>query len=365
MTSKIQNFSMMKYLISQQMVSSNDFRKCFLQIFVFLMVIGTSFSVSADMIILKSGVQFKGKILRKKNGIAAVWLDVLGSDVREIPLDEILEVKKEELDSRAQHTISLMDPRGWGREIRGLKAQLIPLSEEYVIGQPMLFALVLTNASNQIAWYDPQQVAQNNPFTIKDPDGQQLAFLAKSQSTMGYARPLDAQETTVLLESFDITRFYPMVKAGKYTIQHTSFEEWVPHSNILTFEVKPGIPAARDILVSQIFQVISAQQWLITPSSPSYKSQTVSSQKVSVQQLKIFYVPESWELYQGETMELWISPVLLDMTDPEIQKDLLYKSEYLGMTDSQQHVYAYISSPIYAQWPDMKERIAKALKVVF
>jgi hypothetical protein len=339
--------------------------KWFCRIIVFFIFCGMPFAVSADIITLKSGSRFKGKVLRKKNGTAAVWVDELGSEVREIPLADILKVEKEVLAPHVQQILAKIDPSAWGGQERGLQAQLLPLSREYVVGQPMLFGLVLTNASTQAAWYDPQQVSQNDPFTIKDFNGERVPFLSRSRPTVGHARPLDPGESVVLLDGFDISRFYPIVKSGRHTIQHSSFREWIPHSNTLTFDVKPGEPSLRDILVSRIFQAISSEQWLIVPAISFYKSQSKISEKISVHNLEIFYLPRGWEFYQGETMQLWVSPVLLDVTDTEIPKDPLQRSEYLGTTDTQQHVYVNISSPVYAEWPDMKERVAKALKIYF
>jgi hypothetical protein len=143
----------------------------------------------------------------------------------------------------------------WGEPNNGLATQLFPQSEEYVIGKPMKFGLVLKNVSDSVKKYNDSSTSFK-PLIVKTPDNNYPYDKIGPFSTM--VRPdssIDACEIVILFEDRDITDEYLVIKPGKYTAQFRG-GGGLPISNIVEFEVKPGKPNERDFLVSLLINIL-------------------------------------------------------------------------------------------------------------
>lgn len=141
--------------------------------------------------------------------------------------------------------------------IKGVTTKLIPLQQEYILGQPIPFRLEMTNNGSSIVNYDSQQVAVNDSMTIKDPEGQYVPYTSSMFQTLGGSRPLKPGETVILFDQLDIASQYQLAKPGRYTVQFRgqdrAFGEIpIPESNVVGIEVKIEEQGNLSILMDEI-----------------------------------------------------------------------------------------------------------------
>jgi hypothetical protein len=239
----------------------------------------------------------------------------------------------------------------WGEPNNGLATQLIPQSEEYVIGKPMKFGLVLKNVSDSVKKYNDSSTSFK-PLIVKTPDNNYPYDKIGPFSTM--VRPdssIDACEIVILFEDRDITDEYLVIKPGKYTVQFRG-GGGLPISNIVEFEVKPGKPNERDFLVSLLINILPDESWRVAVS----KKRNVSAEQ---KENAFAVVVARGGKMDGIGVMLWQTKTQGAIID---QRHSPPPVEYLGKNNSD---YFYISIPPKAldYWPKMKEDIAKALKL--
>lgn len=144
----------------------------------------------------------------------------------------------------------------WGPTIKDLKTRLIPLQQQFAIGQPMKFRLEMKNDGNSQIMYDSQQVDVNNAMNIKHYSGKIAPYIAGSSQTAGGSQLINPGEIVTLFDQFDITSQYHISEEGEYFFQfrgskgfskleidnETLWEETadIPPSNILEINVQPG-----------------------------------------------------------------------------------------------------------------------------
>jgi len=248
----------------------------------------------------------------------------------------------------------------WGEEGNGYKTQLIPTGDEYTVGKPMPFHLVMKNVSNDIKWFDAQGIS-HPVFTVMGPDGKRVRHKVAPFQTGGGQKPIDTGEIVALFEERDITKEYMIIVPGKYTIQFSegkygmSAADTFPASNIIEFEVQPGQPLNEDILITSLSGIIP-EKCLLTKSWDSNPNGRQPIQGVPIG----IFCPGIHRM-TSETI-LWQTDRTVDITGGEEQTKNVEASEYLGKNDSG-HIYLSVSSKLEAIWPSIREDIIKTLNL--
>jgi hypothetical protein len=172
-------------------------------------------------------------------------------------------IKKELLRRELEHE----DP-----EIRiakfeqGIEFHLTPLSEEFAVGQPMLFRIQMKNKSDDPILYmatGPQSVVTNDPMIVIGPNGKTLDYVDTSYQIGVWPDVILPGETIDLVDTYDVTTQYGIVKPGRYKFQ---FKGW-PHekkpSNIVQINVKPGELSLADSIAKCLSAVLPGG-WTLT-----------------------------------------------------------------------------------------------------
>jgi len=104
-------------------------------------------------------------------------------------------------------------------KLEGVRTQLTPLRDRFVLGEPMLFRLELVNGGNAELQYDDQQVAVNASMCITDAAGRPVPYTAGPVQTGGAPQPAGPAQTVVLFDDLDIARQYAIDEPGRYRVQ--------------------------------------------------------------------------------------------------------------------------------------------------
>lgn len=239
----------------------------------------------------------------------------------------------------------------WGEPNNGLVTQLIPQSEEYVIGKPMKFGLVLKNISDSVKQYDRFDSSFKS-LVIKTPDNNRPYDKIGPYSTQ--EEPfisIAAGEIVALFENKDITEEHLILKPGKYTIQFRSYSKSeLPKSNIIEFEVNPGTPEERDLLVASLLEILPDPNWHVT--APKMRRDRYEGQKV-------VSLGRGFKTKDSTGALLWLTKSPRKIFE---QRQFVTINEYLGKSPSS-YFYIEIRPKALDYWPTMKEDIIKALKL--
>ena len=240
----------------------------------------------------------------------------------------------------------------WGEPNHGLATQLIPQSEEYVIGKPMKFGLVLKNVSDSVKQYDRQEAICVRSLIVKTADNNEIYYKKGFYQTSRGFQKIEPNEIVALFENRDITDEYVILKPGKYTIQFSSVGT-APASNVIEFEVKPGTPDKHDYLISLLVYVLPDANWYAEirniRSAPAGRKEEVISIDL------VHRHPARRSVF----VTLWQTKLPAEVDENKQDTKI---SEYLGKNPSG---YFYLEIPPEAidYWPKIKEDIAKALKL--
>jgi len=234
----------------------------------------------------------------------------------------------------------------WGEPNNGLVTQLIPQSEEYVIGKPMKFGLVLKNISDSAKEHN-RMVTIFKPLTVKTPDNNYPYDKIGPFSTQALQdESIDPCMVVILLENYDITEEYVILKPGKYTVQFRG----KPASNIIEIEVKPGTPDERDLLVATLLSIIPEPNWqVIAPKIPPDKYENK----------KMVVLGRGFKTEGSARAILWLTK---SQEEPFEQRQFVTIDKYLGK-NSLGYFYIQMQPKALEYWPSIKEDIIKALKL--
>jgi len=325
----------------------------------------------ADKIYLKSGKVLEGKLKENRNPMP--WDDwcVGNNDIQVwnngsgqcIPKSDIEKVEKK--FKKPEGIALLANDNNWGEEGNGYKTQLILAGNEYAIGQPMTFHLVMKNIGTDIKWYDNQAIS-HNALIIKDTNGKEAYYKKGSFQTAGGERPIDTGEIIPLFENRNITNEYVIAKPGKYTIQFRggnygmSSDSTFPPSNTIEFEVKAGTSSQDNILISSLLETLPDKKWQLTPrwrrddETPLGRNPVKGSSIEIVRYAKLKVDVVSMTLWQTD------EPSEVSAQQKEGEKKV---SEYLGHSPSGQYYYIHIPLKVEEYWPSVREDIIKALNL--
>ncbi|MFC1599267.1 hypothetical protein ACFL2W_00600 [Candidatus Omnitrophota bacterium] len=334
-------------------------------------------SIFADTIYLKSGKVVEGKIEDPHKDFPwrrAAKIILHTGDSHEIyeyiSRDSIEKIEKK--FKKPEGTALLARQDCWGEEKSGLRTQLIPMSDEYVLGKPMKFSLLMQNVGDSVYWYDKQGII-NDRFIVKDPQGKQAYNKHQPYQTCGYDEPIDRGEINILFENRDIAEETVIINSGEYTVQfsETTFRNVIlPASNILEIQIKQGKPRREDILITSLVEILPSNQWYYyaLEGHKEYISRVMS--RKAIDEGVIVVLNHRDYIGKGEPrIVLWQTEKpakiiriknFLDFLKPEKFRNNVYSNEYLGR-NTLGHVYARIPSFVDKVWPTFREDVTNAL----
>jgi hypothetical protein len=247
----------------------------------------------------------------------------------------------------------------WGEPNNGFVTQLLPQSEECVVGEPIKFGLVLKNISDSLKQYDYNAISYHS-LIIKTADNNEPYFKLSHYQTMEAPRPIGPDGIVTLFENRNITEEFVIIKPGKYRVQFRggrpgSPDLILPASNVIEFEVKPGTPDERDFLISLLANVLPDASWHAEIQQRRRNAPAGRKEEA----ISIILRHPHPGRYAGIIVTLWRTDLPVEVTE---QRQDAKTNDYLGKNDSG---YFYIEIPPEAldYWPKMKEDIAKALKL--
>lgn len=337
---------------------------------IFLIILSQS-NVFADKIYLKSGETVEGKIIDRTESYNPAqdycqdFNDLVvvcdNNSCQCVPKDGILRVEKK--FKKPEGLALLAKDDKWGIPHDGYATQLIPQSEQYIIGKPMKFGLVLKNISNSVKLYDHQGVVFNS-LLIKTSDTNEQYYKHQPFQTGGAGQPIDKSEIVTLFENRNITDEYVIIKPGKYTIQFRSGyygmtgDSNFPASNVIEFEVKPGTPNEEDILISSLVGILPDAKWQLASISNGNRVAPVGRKEVKG--ISIYLIRLSGVIITTIHVQLWQTKKSAEISK---QKAGIQISDYLGRNASG-YFYAAIPPKALEYWPKMKDDISNALNLV-
>jgi hypothetical protein len=234
----------------------------------------------------------------------------------------------------------------------GVEVRLLPVSREFVIGEPMLFRMELANVSNDTIEYPCTSWLANDPMVVKGPNGVDVPYMAGGAQVAFWSDFIEPAETIELVDSYDVSSQYRITEPGKYSFQ---FNCCIESSNIVEVEIKPGELSPMETVV-QILTPILPEGWEITrhvstanPFSPHRLSRRLGIHLIGHQGIK----------GMGGRFGLSIF-VFLDAEQSQIEYQK-YFGEFWGNSKW---------GPVYANaygaellWPDYREQIIEALAI--
>lgn len=97
--------------------------------------------------------------------------------------------------------------------------ELTPLSEVYVVGQPMLFKAEAVNESDKTLYYLRNSFAVRHVLQVIGPDKAPLKRIGQGAcTTIGY-EPIEPGERALLLDDYDLSEHYAVTEPGRYEVQ--------------------------------------------------------------------------------------------------------------------------------------------------
>jgi hypothetical protein len=139
----------------------------------------------------------------------------------------------------------------------GFDVRLIPLTQEFFVGKPMLFRVEMKNISNETLGYWHTSVMVNNPMAIEDPNNTIIPYIEGDYQTNAAPEFVEPNETIVLADNYDLRSQYHITTPGRYTVQFRKRPLTPSPSNIVEYDVKPGQLSPSELLVEKLLPVIS------------------------------------------------------------------------------------------------------------
>jgi len=239
----------------------------------------------------------------------------------------------------------------------GFRLSLIPLSENFVIGKPMLFRLEIQNISNEKLelGYFTESVMVNAPLEIKDSNGSHVPYMDTSYQTSGAPKIFEPNEKVVLANNYDVRSQYHIVKPGRYTFQFKGERDFgTNNSNIIEVDIKPGEMLALEEIVEKL-KPVPPKGWELTRSMyPFGDLPEGETRKTIMFHLAGKYPPKA-SGGQRIALSIFVNPT------PSFLEKKYFDAELWGES---------IWGPVYVKnmdaellWPDYKEQIKNALNI--
>jgi hypothetical protein len=99
-----------------------------------------------------------------------------------------------------------------------INTRLVPLTNKFVIGQPMCFRVELTNAGPTGVYYMDGGL-NHYGLVVRDERGMVLTNTAGPAQVVVQSKELPAHSAAALAEALDITKNHRIIEPGKYSVQ--------------------------------------------------------------------------------------------------------------------------------------------------
>lgn len=142
---------------------------------------------------------------------------------------------------------------------RGIEFRLIPLTEEFEVGLPMLFRIEMVNVGEEPILYratGPTAVVANDRMIITGPNGKAIKYVDTSYQIAVWPGVILPDETIVLVDNYDVVRQYDITRPGRYTFQFKGWPTDNKGSNTIDVEVRDGKLSAADSVFARIRSVM-------------------------------------------------------------------------------------------------------------
>jgi hypothetical protein len=155
-------------------------------------------------------------------------------DFLPLKLDEYISKKKLALQLRNDAINTIRE----SLELRskGIATRLIPISQPFVIGSPMLFRLETSNSGDTAVSY--KAGIGHHPLIVISDKGEILASQEQPAQIFVRTQQLEGGSSAILADSIDIARNHKITKPGKYFVQFDGlgFDICVELANIPTID---------------------------------------------------------------------------------------------------------------------------------
>jgi len=243
---------------------------------------------------------------------------------------------------------------------QNIKYVLTPLSEHFVIGEPMLFRLEMKNTGDGPVLYTRTSFMVNDPMDVVGPDGSEIRYADVDYQTSVGPDVILAGETIVLMEQYDVTSQYSIVEPGRYTFRFRGRGLYPDiGSNVCTVDVSPGkLPAFEQ--VAERLSAVMPDGWMLQRRLAQDDSLDESSQ---VEYLFVHLIGKREGGKGGDRGVTLLVVMRRGVSAGDVpEKEWTERFEYWGMSEWGP-LYAYPNAPD-SLWPDYKNDIVRVLGVV-
>lgn len=240
---------------------------------------------------------------------------------------------------------------------RGFEVRLVPLSKEFVVGEPMLFRVEMTNISESpITYMATKSVMVNDPMSIKGPDGNLIPYVDTSYQTLGGDEMIKPGQTVILADNYDVTSQYCIIEPAQYTFQFKGFESrGIKPSNIVEIDAKPGKLSQADSIVERLIPVLP-KGWVFTRTLlPRKQPSSENPSKALI--VNLIGERRRKGVDEGISVLILVSP-----TEDEIAPEPEWFTGHLWGESKWGPVYVE-AFDAELLWPDYREQIIKALDI--
>jgi hypothetical protein len=154
----------------------------------------------------------------------------------------------------------------WGVKQNGVRTGLSARDEEFSLGKPMLFRLVVENLGSRTVQIETAQAAVNSSMAIERSDGANVPYIAGSVQTGMGRRVLKPGERTVLFADLDIADQYLLTSPGTYKVKFRGQDGgdgsvMIPASNAVTIRVADGPVRPSRLVARNLLDEMQAAGW--------------------------------------------------------------------------------------------------------
>ena len=238
---------------------------------------------------------------------------------------------------------------------RGIEFRLIPLTEEFEVGLPMLFRIEMVNVSEEPILYratGPTSVVANDKMIITGPSGKTIKYVDTSYQIAVWSNVILPDETIVLVDNYDVVRQYNITRPGRYTFQFKGWPTDTKGSNTIDVEVRDGKLTAADSVFSRVHSVMP-RRWKAT-------RRLVPARQDSGDMSGPFINVHMIGKRRGKSIDV---DIFLVITEDEGSLDPQFVSE-LKLWGKCKWGYVYVRTrDAESLWPGYRKQIIKALGI--
>jgi ankyrin repeat protein len=241
---------------------------------------------------------------------------------------------------------------------KGFDVRLVSLSEDFVVGKPMLFRVEMKNISNETLGYMHTSFI-NDPMLIKDSNGVIVHYIDTSYQTAESPEFVEPAETIILADNYDARSQYHITKPGKYTFQFKGLANTKP-SNIIEKDIQSSPLPALERIVEDLLPVLPEGWELTRTIKPANElAQTSTANEV----LWIHLIGKQADKgRKGNFVSLAIFLHTAAQMPPNVKlKSNLSELDFWG--NSKWGLIYAKSHDAQLLWPDYKEKIKNVLQV--